>query len=191
VHAQSVQDTSPATALPPKEEIKVADAKQEPPAVVSPPSATAPVTTNAKSRILTLEPVERDPSITIAAVDATSAYPPTIGVAEVRASEAQPPAARRPARVTNVADQLAVPIESIDLPAMPVGKFVNLVSGMASVPIRLDAKVLGEVGLSMRSTVTVHGENTTIGKLLAGVLMQHQLTCVERDGVLVVVPAKR
>ena len=60
-------------------------------------------------------------------------------------------------------------------------------STMSAVPIQLDAKVLGEVGLSSRSTVTVRGDHTTAGKLLAGVLKDHQLTCVERDGVLVVV----
>ena len=74
---------------------------------------------------------------------------------------------------------------------MPIGEFVNLASGMAAVPIKLDAKVLGEVGLSTRSTVTVRGDNTTVGKLLARVLKEHHLTCVERDGVLVVVKARQ
>ena len=66
-----------------------------------------------------------------------------------------------------------MPIESIDLPAMPIGEFVNLMSSMAAVPIKLDPKVLGDVGLSSRTTVTVRGDNTTVGKLLAGVLKEH------------------
>ena len=82
-----------------------------------------------------------------------------------------------PARRTNIMDQLAVPIDSINLPEMPIGEFVGFMSGMAAVPIELDAKVLGEVGLSTRSTVTVHSDDTTVGKLLARVLKEHQLTC--------------
>ena len=36
------------------------------------------------------------------------------------------------------------------------------------------------------------GDDTTVGKLLARVLKEHQLTCIERDdGTLVVVRAKR
>ena len=74
---------------------------------------------------------------------------------------------------------------------MPIGDFVSFASEMAAVPIRVDAKVLGEVGLSSRSTVDVRAENTTLGKLLARVLKEHQLTCVVQDGGLVVVRAKR
>jgi hypothetical protein len=120
-------------------------------------------------------------------------YPPSIEVAAVEAEPKplSPAPAAPPARVTNFTDQLAVPIESIDLPAMPIGEFVSLMSGMTAVPIKLDTKVLGDVGMSSRSTVTVRGENTTAGKLLAGVLKEHRLTCIERDGALVVVKAKR
>jgi hypothetical protein len=123
-------------------------------------------------------------------VEAVPNYPPANEL-DTSVVAAKPQAARPPTRVTNVADQLAVPIEAIDLPAMPIGEFVNLVSGMAAVPIQLDAKVLGEAGLSSRSTVIVHGENTTLGQLLARVLGERQLQCVEQDGALVVVPAKR
>jgi hypothetical protein len=58
------------------------------------------------------------------------------------------------------------------------------------VPITLDPKVLGDVGLSTRTKVVVRGGDVTLGKLLARVLKEHQLTCVERDGALVVVKAK-
>ena len=84
-----------------------------------------------------------------------------------------------------------MPIESIDLPAMPIGEFVNLCRACPRCRSSSTPKVLGDVGLSSRSTVTVRGDNTTVGKLLAGVLKEHHLTCVERDGVLVVVKAKR
>ena len=189
-----VPTTSPAPIVPPPEEIEFAAAQEEPPAVSPPQIASTPVT-NEKPRTLTLEPVQLEPPAETAT--ATAKYPSAIDV-EADVVDAKPQvadrlgrAARPPARVTNVDDQLSVPIESIDLPAMPIGEFVNLISGMAAVPIRLDAKVLGEVGLSTRSTVTVRGDDTTVGKLLAGVLKEHQLTCDERDGVLVVVKAKR
>jgi len=45
--------------------------------------------------------------------------------------------------------------------------------------------------MKINLAVTVRGDDTTVGKLLAGVLKEHQLTCDERDGVLVVVKAKR
>jgi hypothetical protein len=161
----------------------------EPAQPPTPPAAPQTVT-----RTLKLVPVTDEPRVKIAAPppEAKSDYSPAVEVdAAVAAAASKPQAAAPPARVTNMMDQLAVPIESIDLPAMPIGEFINLMSGMAAVPIKLDPKVLGDVGLSSRSTVTVRGDNTTVGKLLAGMLKEYQLTCVERDGVLVVVKAKR
>ncbi len=185
---QTVQTPPPAPMQPPPEKQAAVVVKKKPPAIASPQIAAAPTVTKEQSRTMTLEPVKLEPPANT--TTATANYP-TATEAETVARETKPAAARPPARVTNVVDQLSVPIESIDLPAMPIGEFVNLVSGMAAVPIRLDPKVLGEVGLSTRSTVTVRGESTTVGKLFAGVLKEHQLTCVERDGVLVVVKAKR
>ena len=189
--AQIVQTTSPAPIPRPQESLAEVVAEEKPPAVTPPQATTAPVAIHEKPRTLTLEPVESESHPATATLDTVPNYPPTIEAAEVGAVEAKPQAARLPVRVTNVVDQLAVPIESIDLPAMPIGKFLDLVSGMAAVPIQLDAKVLGEVGLSTRSTVAVQGDHTTVGKLLADVLKEHRLTCVERDGVLVVVKSKR
>jgi hypothetical protein len=159
--------------------------------VAPPPLDVAPAVRHERPRTLTLEPVDVEPSATTATVEAVPDYSRAMEAAEAQPTEAISPASRPPVRVTNIVDQLAVPIESIELPPMPIGEFVNLVSGMAAVPIQLDAKVLGDVGLSSRSTVTVSGESTTIGKLLARVLKEHQLTCIEQDGKLVVVRAKR
>lgn len=196
---QMAAATPPVPKLPLHEEIEAAVAEEQPLVVAPAQTAAAPVVTNEQPRTLTLEPVVSKPrAVTaIATAEARPDYPPAIeeetGSVEARLRVEDRPwrAAEPPARVTNFVDQLAVPIESIDLPAMPIGKFVNLLSDMAAVPIELDAKVLGEVGLSTRSTVTVRGDNTTVGKLLARVLKENQLTCVERDGVLVVVKAKR
>lgn len=173
--------------------------------LITPPVAEASAPQPDEQRKLTLEPVKTDtkPAPTTTSPLAVAVYPPEIEAeaADVEAGntvDAKPPADESglpslvpPARRTNVMDQLSVPIESITLPDVPIGEFVGFVSTMTAVPIELDPKVLGEVGLSSRSTVTVHGETTTAGKLLARVLKEHQLTCVERDGTLVVVRAKR
>jgi hypothetical protein len=185
--AQIVQTTSPAPIPLPQESPEEVVAEEELPAVTPPQATPAPVVINEQPRTLTLEPVEREPHSATATIDTVPNYPSTVEAAEVGRADAKPQAVP----VTNVVDQLAVPIDSIDLPAMPIGEFLNLVSGMAAVPIQLDAKVLGEVGLSTRSTVTVQGDHTTVGQLLADVLKEHRLTCVEREGVLVVVKAKR
>jgi hypothetical protein len=144
-----------------------------------------------KPRTLTLEPVQdkEAPIATSNTATETSDYPPAVEV-EPAASDTKP-AATAPARITNFKDQLALPIDAIDLPAMRIGEFVNLMSTMTAVPIKLNPKVLGDVGMSSRSMVNVRDENTTAGQLLARVLKEHQLTCIERDGALNVVRAKR
>jgi hypothetical protein len=177
--------------------------------LITPPAVAEAETTQPESepqeaRKLTLEPVAAAANSLPPQPPADVAdYPPAVETetpaAEVEqvaatdsaADESKLPSLDPPTPRTNLKDQLAMPIESINMPAMPIGDFVSLMSGMTAVPIELDAKVLGEVGLSTRSTVTVHGEATTAGKLLARVLKDHQLTCVERDGALVVVRAKR
>jgi hypothetical protein len=172
--------------------IAAVPAEAEPLAAAQPPTEDVPAVIHEKPRTLKLEPLREEPRVAAANVG-TSSDPEysSASIAVAGVADAKPPAVRPPVRVTNVADRLAVPIESIELPAMPIGEFVNLISGMAAVPIQLDAKVLGEVGLSSRSTVTVQSENTTVGKLLARVLKEHQLTCVVRDGALVVVRSKQ
>jgi hypothetical protein len=162
-----------------------------PPPTASPPTASVSVSKSQKPRTLTLEPVAEmaTSAVSLPASVQVHDYPPAIEEEPVQPA-VKPPAAAPPSRVTNFKDQLSLPIEEIDLPAMPIGEFVNLMSGMTAVRIELDAKVLGDVGLSSRSTVTVRGEKTTAGKLLARVLKEQGLTCAERDGALVVVKAK-
>ena len=172
----------PVVVATPKPSIQERDLPSQPPRTMmleSVPSKPQTVAVNKP----TVEAAEYPPSIEVeaAAIETIAAEPKPLS----------PEPAAPPARVTNFTDQLAVPIESIDLPAMPIGEFVNLMSSMTAVPIKLDTKVLGDVGMSSRSTVTVRGENTTAGILLARVLKEHRLTCVERDGALVVVKAKR
>jgi hypothetical protein len=161
--------------------------------------ATPPVGADSETappaRTLTLEVVESKPSadaIATSPVDPPAEYANVPEVEERRPVEAAPPVlGERPDRRTNVDDQLSVAIDAIELPAMPIGKFVKMISEMSAVPIRLDPKVLGDAGLSTQTKVVVQGGDITLGDLLARVLKEHQLTCVERDGELVVVRAKQ
>ncbi|MGE3242071.1 MAG: hypothetical protein AB7G28_26000 [Pirellulales bacterium] len=182
--------------------------------LITPPTVDTPTPSQEPQspRKLTLELVRQDAKPAPAIVSpAVAAYPAEVEAeaAEIESANgaaAKPsgklpaeapveasnlPSLDPPAHRTNIMDQLSMPIDSITLPDVPIGEFVGFVSTMTAVPIELDPKVLGEVGLSSRSTVTVHGEATTAGKLLARVLKEHQLTCVEREGTLVVVRAKR
>jgi hypothetical protein len=149
----------------------------------------------AETRTLTLEVVEPKPSansVSASPAESPAEYPGVPDVEERVPVAADPPVlAERPNRRTNVNDQLSMSIDTIELPAMPIETFVKMIAEMSAVPIRLDPKVLGDVGLSTRTKVVVQGGDITLGDLLARVLKEHQLTCVERDGELVVVRAKQ
>jgi hypothetical protein len=166
------------------------DASEPPTPLIAANSEPAQAT-----RTLTLEVVE--PKLNANSNSALPAELPAdyanVPEVEERAPvEVAPPVlAERPDRRTNVDDQLSVAIDAIELPAMPIGKFVKMISEMSAVPIRLDPKVLGDAGLSTQTKVVVQGGDITLGDLLARVLKEHQLTCVERDGELVVVRAKQ
>ena len=179
--------------IPPAVQEEIAAVEPAAPPATSPPPPIASVATAKPElpRTLTLEPVAEMATSPMSAVTPvkTPDYSPAVENEPIK-PVAKPPAAEPPQRVTNLKDRLSLPIESIDLPKMRIGEFVNLMSTMTAVRIELDAKVLGDVGLSSRSTVTVQDERTTAGKLLARVLKEHRLTCVERDGTLVVVRAK-
>jgi hypothetical protein len=147
------------------------------------------------TRTLTLEVVETKRSAntnSASPAELPAEYANVPEVEERAPAETNPSAlAEGPNRRTNVDDQLSVAIDTIELPAMPIGKFVKMISEMSAVPIRLDPKVLGDAGLSTQTKVVVQGGDITLGDLLARVLKEHQLTCVERDGELVVVRAKQ
>jgi hypothetical protein len=159
------------------------------------PAIAAHAKPDQATRTLTLEVVDPKPSAKTnsasqAELPAEYASVPELG--DRAPTETNPPAlAEGPNRRTNVDDQLSVAIDTIELPAMPIGRFVKMISEMSAVPIRLDPKVLGDAGLSTQTQVVVQGGDITLGDLLARVLKEHQLTCVERDGELVVVRAKQ
>lgn len=201
---ETVVEDSPTKDLTAKEQSESADAflplepvAEKKPAASEPPARSVTLASKPaeETRKLTLEVVEPKPSASsnsASPADLPVEYPSVPEVEERAPVETDPPVlAQRPDRRTNVDDQLSVEIDTIELPAMPIGEFVNMISEWSAVPIRLDPKVLGDVGLSTRTKVVVKGGDITLGDLLARVLKEHQLTCVERDGELVVVRAKQ
>jgi hypothetical protein len=191
VEAVTIDEPPPSrTAAPSPISPKVAT-RVEPPAIAPPKSTSVVEVNREKPRTLTLDPLPAEstqttPPLSDMPVEETADEYPSLPQVADRPWRAAPQAVR----VTNVADQLAVPIESIELPAMPIGEFVAMISDMAAVSITLDPAVLGDAGLSSRTTVTVRADDVTLGTLLTTVLNEHDLACDERDGQLVVVKRK-
>jgi hypothetical protein len=172
----------------------VADAKSDTSDPPKPPIAAEPKS-GAETRTLTLEVVEPKPSansVSASPAESPAEYPGVPDLEERVPVAADPPVlVERPNRRTNVNDQLSMSIDTIELPAMPIEKFVKMISEMSAVPIRLDPKVLGDVGLSTRTKVVVQGGDITLRELLDRVLKENKLACEEHDGELVVVRAKQ
>jgi len=180
---EAAAPAEPAVAHPPESKSFEAVA----PRVEAPP-APAEVEPPKPARTLTLEPEERTASVgELADLLATPSYEATMEPDEAKtpAEIAAGTAAGVAPRVTNVGDQLALRVAEIELPGMPLASFVEMFSEMAAVPIVLD-----EVGVSPRTRVTVRARNGTLESLLTKTLAAHGLAWEERDGQLVVVPAK-
>jgi hypothetical protein len=184
----------------------------EKPSVVesSRPASDAIATTSTSNapRTLKLEPVAADaspvayiPSDSMAQ-QAVSQYPPVPenadGKAQVDASSSQVTAVSRPvlhfgpttqdaAHRTNVADQVAMSIKSFDVSDMALNRVLDMLANMAAVPISVDPAVLSAADVSLDMKVAVHAHDLTLGKILGGVLREHNLACEVRDGQLAIV----
>jgi hypothetical protein len=88
---------------------------------------------------------------------------------------------------SDVEQQLALPLESIDLRDVPLSRFLESLAEVAGVPITLDPAALAMAGTSPRSETTVRARNTTLKKLLRDTLENHRLDFVELDGQIVIV----
>jgi hypothetical protein len=138
-------------------------------------------------RMLHLDPLQVEPQYTSlgnvtqsAAADTTPSYSSQIDDDAIEA-DAKPRTSGNIRRPRNVAAQLTLRIQSIDVPAMTLVDFIRMVSEMAAVPIKLDAAA----GVSPQTKVIVRGRDVTLGELLDDVLAQHGLVREERDGILV------
>ena len=100
----------------------------------------------------------------------------------LRFGPSTPDAAHR----TNLADQVAMPIKSIDIVDAPFNRVLETLANVAAVPITVDPAVLSTVGLSPDSKVTVHAHDSTVARVIGSVLREHNLACKLSDGQLVV-----
>jgi len=189
-HDDSLADAAALPALP---ALPPSDSRAEPsihPAdVARSPLEDARTPEEERSRTLELEPIVRDSTPResgASAADDTTAYDvePTIEVDRDEVA-VQPQATATPAEKTpkqiDVAAQMALEIEAIDAPAITLEQFLAMISDMSAVPIALDDEALAQTKFAVRA------KDTTLGKLLADVLQEHDLAYVEHDGELKVV----
>ncbi len=94
-------------------------------------------------------------------------------------------------RPRNVAEQLALKVDSIDLAAVPLSRFAEITAEMGNVAITLDPATLAMAGVSPRATVAVQARDTTLEKLLRDSLAKLRLDFVERDGQVVIIHPSR
>jgi hypothetical protein len=136
-------------------------------------AAEIPAVEAAEHRTLRLDPLEFDPSrahlanrLPLSSPETTSEYAPAVQSESV-----------------DVASKLELRIASIDLPAMPLGEFLEMLSTMAALPIQLDPAA----GISPQLEVRIRAEDVAIGALLDDVLAQHELSRQDHDGTLLIV----
>jgi hypothetical protein len=91
------------------------------------------------------------------------------------------------ARRKNLSDQFSLPVASFDMADAPLSRVLDTLANMAAVPITCDPATLAGVHVSPETHVTVHAHDTTLGKLLGGLLREHGLACEPRDGQVVIV----
>ena len=136
------------------------------------------------------------------AQQAVSQYPPVPenadGKTQADTSSSQVTAVSRPmlhfgpttqdaAHRTNVADQVAMSIKSFDVSDVPLNRVLDMLANMAAVPISVDPVVLSAADVSLDTKIAVHAHDLTLGKILGGVLREHNLACEVRDGQLVII----
>lgn len=170
--------------------------------------ATTATSTSNAPRTLKLEPVTADTSAAPSTASdsmGTQAGPQYPPVPENADAKTQPdtassqvtapshpilhfgPTTQDAAHRTNVADQVAMSIKSFDVSDMPLNRVLDMLANMAAVPISVDPAVLSAAEVSLDMKVAVHAHDLSLGKILGGVLRDHNLACDIRDGQLVIV----
>jgi hypothetical protein len=110
---------------------------------------------------------------------------------EAMAAVRRGPVDHLPGHARDISAQLAIPISSMELSAIPLEKWLTLVSDLMAVPITLDPNGLLAAGLAADKPITVSSGDTTSGQLLEQVLAEHRLELVEKSGQLLVMSQER
>ncbi|MEX2318115.1 MAG: hypothetical protein WD669_13235 [Pirellulales bacterium] len=97
-----------------------------------------------------------------------------------------PPSAQ-PLATRDVAAQLALPIRSMNMRAVPLARLLDTLSDMAGVPISLDPSALELTGVSPRREVAIDAKDTSIERVLRDVLGRQRLDFAAKEGRLVVI----
>jgi hypothetical protein len=96
------------------------------------------------------------------------------------------PASSGALRSRNVAEQLSLKIDAIDLPQVPLARALEMISDLADVPITLEPSALEMSGISPDFRVTLHAESVTIAGLLQTAVAQANLAYESQAGQIVV-----
>lgn len=87
----------------------------------------------------------------------------------------------------DVAQQLALQVDSIDMPSATLDDFLRSIAQLADVPITLDPAALRMAGVSPRDIIAVRARHTTLEKLLRDTLKRQRLDFITPTGQIVIV----
>lgn len=203
--------------LPEDEVAVVAPAATEP---SEPPAATPPAAdASNKKPVLKFDPLDFDPAqlslggapapqpaeTSGSVADANAAPVVVVPQDELRAdaNPAEPavgdasvtvrvgPGATDVLRPRNVAEQLGLKVESLEVADMPLARFADVVAEIGNVPVTIDPNALAMAGISPRTNVAVQARGTTLDTMLRDVLVKQRLDYQEHDGQVVVVHPNR
>ena len=104
----------------------------------------------------------------------------------VEESPATPPLKRTPPPDVDVQARLADPIVAMEFAKISLGKFVDLLSRMSTIPITFDADALAELNISTDAEIAVRLKDTTVGKALESVLADQKLGYVVAENQIVI-----
>ncbi|MEX2026845.1 MAG: hypothetical protein WEH44_06080 [Pirellulaceae bacterium] len=86
----------------------------------------------------------------------------------------------------SAAQQLALKLENVELPAVPLADVLEMISDLAAIPITIEPATLRMAGITARSPVTLAGADITLAELLSNILAKHRLSYDDRDGQIVI-----
>jgi hypothetical protein len=188
----------------------IGDSAPPPPVNSKAPESSGPVAEEGRPAVLSFDPLDFDPSQLRLAGGASSGNTPAAGsitAESVGDTETAPvaldsdadsemklslPARDRSLGVRRgpmpgggvprqIAQQLAMRVDSFDVSDVPLSRFVEMLSDMADVPITIDPVALELAGKSPRQQISVSVRGVSLEKVLRDALAKHRLEITERD----------
>ena len=112
---------------------------------------------------------------------------------EPKVSPKDPPEgepAKPVAPAVDIAPLLARPVSAMELKKVPLGRAIDLLAGMSTVPVSFDPDALADLEVTPSDPVNIEIGKTTLGKALGTIVASRGLVCVAANGqVLVTSPA--